>query len=251
MHGLMGYGMNWRRIVTALKPTEQILTFDQRGHGKSWKPQTGYAAEDYAEDLYLITEELGWEHFILVGHSMGGRNALEFASRFPEKVDRLIIEDIGPDSDSSAPDFYRWLFGVIPTPFDNKLKAKEFFLNEFKIRVRDRVDSPDTLGLYLYSNINELPDGKADWRFSPDAMISTVSQGIAKDRWDQIRALSMPTLLIRGEKSKLLSREVFERVLMQNPKVEGVEISNAGHWVHSDQPEEFLGVIRKFTGLPS
>ncbi|MEZ0392550.1 MAG: alpha/beta fold hydrolase [Pseudobdellovibrionaceae bacterium] len=251
LHGLMGYAMNWRRIVTGLTSTEQVLTFDQRGHGKSWKPLTGYAAEDYADDVYLITQELGWDRFILVGHSMGGRNALEFAHRFPEKVEKLVIEDIGPEGDASAPDYYRWLFGLIPTPFVNKLRAKEFFMNEFKPLVKDRSENPDTLGQYLYSNIVETPEGTADWRFSKDAMIATVIQGRAKDRWDVLRSLPMPTLVIRGERSKELSREIYQQMLFSNPRVQGVEIPNAGHWVHSDQPEEFLQVIRKFTDLPS
>ena len=61
----------------------------------------------------------------------------------------------------------------------------------------------------------------------------------------------MPTLLIRGETSKELSVEEFKRMSVANPNIEAVEIPNAGHWVHSDQPQEFLNVIRKFTGLSS
>jgi esterase len=251
LHGLMGYALNWRRIATGLQQTERILIYDQRGHGKSWKPLTGYAAEDYAQDLHLILEELGWEKIILVGHSMGGRNALEFAHLFPEKVDRLVIEDIGPEGDPKAVDYYHWLFGLIPTPFDSKLKAKEFFLNEFKSKVQGRSQNPETLGQYLYSNIIDREDGKADWRFSKEAMIASVVQGRAQDRWSELRALPMPTLVIRGENSGELSRQTFEHMVLANPRIEGVEISNAGHWVHSDQPEEFLQAIRKFTGLSS
>jgi len=249
LHGLMGYAMNWRRIVTGLGPTEQVLVYDQRGHGKSWKPLTGYSVEDYADDLFLITQELEWDHFILVGHSMGGRNALQFAHRFPEKVEKLVLEDIGPEGAPTAPDYYRWLLGIVPTPFENKLRAKEFFMNEFKPLVKGRTENPDTLGQYLYSNIIELADGTADWRFSKDAMIATVIQGRTKDRWEELRSLPMPTLVIRGENSKELSRDVYGQMLLANPRIQGVEISNAGHWVHSEQAEEFLKAIRKFTDL--
>ncbi len=251
LHGLMGYALNWRRIIKGIENTERVLVFDQRGHGKSWKPLTGYAAEDFAEDLYLITQELGWDRIILVGHSMGGRNALQFAAQFPERVEKLIIEDIGPDGDPSAPDYYRWLFSMVPTPFENKQKAKEYMMNDFKIRVKDRTQNPDTLGQYLYSNLIEDSEGKMDWRFSKDAMLMTVIQGRARERWNELRALPMPTLVIRGENSKELSHDVFKQMTLANPRVEGVEISNAGHWVHSDQPEQFLQAIRKFTDLPS
>lgn len=251
LHGLMGYGMNWRRIVKGLEGTERVLTFDQRGHGKSWQPLTGYAAEDYADDLYLILQELGWERIILVGHSMGGRNALEFAHKFPEKVEKLVIEDIGPEGDETAIDYYHWLLGLVPTPFPNKLQAKEFFLNEFKSLVAGRSQHPETLGQYLYSNIIDKPDGTADWRFSKDAIFASVVQGRAKDRWNELRSLPMPILVIRGAESNELSPEVFRQMTLANPRIEAVEIPNAGHWVHSDQPEEFLRVIRKFTGLTS
>jgi esterase len=248
LHGLMGYGLNWRKIATGLQESERVLIFDQRGHGKSWKPKTGYAPEDYAEDLYLITQELGWERFILVGHSMGGRNALMFAHKFPEKVERLIIEDIGPDSNPGAPDYYRKLFAIVPAPFPTKLAAKEFFLNEFP-KVFKITDQPETLGAYLYSNIIELQDGRADWRYDKEAMIATVVQGRAQDHWREFRTLPMPTLIIRGETSKELPRDIFLRMSVSNPRIEAVEISNAGHWVHSDQPAEFLRIIRQFTGL--
>ncbi|PIS09755.1 MAG: alpha/beta hydrolase [Bdellovibrio sp. CG10_big_fil_rev_8_21_14_0_10_47_8] len=251
LHGLMGYGLNWRKIATGLQDTERILIFDQRGHGKSWKPLTGYAPDDYADDLYLILQELGWDRIILVGHSMGGRNALAFAHKFPEKVERLVIEDMGPEGVASAPDYYRWLLDVVPTPFANKLQAKEFFMNQFKPLVKGRVENPETLGAYFYSNIQEQPDGSADWRFSKQAIIDTVVQGRANDQWDAFRALPMPTLIVRGQDSKELSREIFEKMKLANPRVEGVEIPNAGHWVHSDQSDQFLEVIRKFTGLRS
>lgn len=249
LHGLMGYSQNWRKIISGLEATERVLVYDQRGHGKSHKPLTGYAAEDYADDLFLITQELGWEQFILVGHSMGGRNALMFAHKFPEKLIKLVIEDIGPEGDLSAPDYYKWLFGLVPTPFATKLAAKEFFMNDFPDLVKGRSEQPGTLGLYLYSNIVDLPDGKADWRFSKEAMLSTVVQGRAKDHWTELRNLPVETLIIRGERSKELSHEVFQRMTLANPRIQGVEIANAGHWVHADQPQEFLKAIKQFTGL--
>jgi pimeloyl-ACP methyl ester carboxylesterase len=176
---------------------------------------------------------------------------LQFAAKFPERVEKLVIEDIGPDGDPSAPDYYRWLFSIIPTPFATKLQAKEFFMNEFKTLAKNRTQNPDTLGQYLYSNLIETEGGQVDWRFSKEAMIMVVVQGRAKERWNELRALPMPTLVIRGANSKELSHEVFRQMTFANPRVEGVEIPNAGHWVHSDQPEEFLRVIRKFTDLPS
>jgi pimeloyl-ACP methyl ester carboxylesterase len=181
---------------------------------------------------------------------MGGRNAVSFAHRHAEKVEKLIIEDIAPEGDPQAADYYRWLLGVVPTPFASKAAARDFFATDFMQQVAGRVENLQVLSAYFYSNIIELPDGRADWRFSKNAIVTSVIQGRSHDFWDEIRALPMPTLVIRGENSKELPREVFSRMKLANPRLEGVEIPNAGHWVHSDQPEEFLKVIRRFTGLP-
>src|SRR3712207_2123744 len=102
VHGLMGFLNNWKKITSFLDATERSLTYDQRGHGRSFKPDSGYMPEDYAQDLKELTDQLGWDKFILCGHSMGGRNVLVFASMYPEKVEKLIIEDIGPESNEKA-----------------------------------------------------------------------------------------------------------------------------------------------------
>jgi len=252
LHGLMGYALNWRKIISGLESTERVLAYDQRGHGKSFKPITGYASEDYADDLFLISEELGWDRFILVGHSMGARNAIMFAHKFPEKVERLVLEDIGPEGQPEAVKYYQDLLGCVPTPFASKLVAKEFFLNEFPLRLKalGGHENANTLGQYFYANLIETAEQTVDWRFSKEAIFASVKQGRAKDHWAELRQLPMPTLVVRGAESKELSREIFQRMVLANPRIEGVEIPNAGHWVHSEQSQEFLRVIRQFAGLP-
>ena len=248
LHGLMGYGLNWRTIAQGISATERVLIYDQRGHGRSWKPDTGYAPDDFAEDLFLILQELDWHKIVLVGHSMGGRNAIMFAHHFSERLERLVIEDIGPDSNPSAPDYYKKLFSLIPTPFDSKLAAKEFFMNDFPSKIRG-LGQPETLGSYLYSSIIETEDGKADFRFSPKAMIEVLVLGRVQDHWKELRQIPVPTLAIRGEHSQELTPEVFQKMILCNPRIQGVQIPDAGHWVHSDQPVAFLKALKDFTGL--
>ncbi len=247
LHGLMGYGLNFRKIASGLETTDLSLIFDQRGHGKSWQPLTGYAPEDYAEDLYLILDELGWEKINLVGHSMGGRNALLFASKFAERLDHLILEDIGPESQAGAADYYEKLLGAVPTPFPNKKAAKDFFMNEFPKNTWIRGEL-QTIGLYMYSNLVDQPDGTADWRFSRSAIIESVLLGRAKDHWREFSNLSVPTLVMRGANSPDLSSENFQKMVSSNSRVKGAQIANAGHWIHYDQAEEFVRIIKSFVG---
>lgn len=247
LHGLMGFGANWRKVVSALEPTERVLVYDQRGHGRSQKPPSGYAPEDYSGDLWKITEELGWQQFILVGHSMGGRNALNFAHRFPQKVMKLVVEDIGPEASPNAVDYYKMLLDAVPTPFASRDEARAFFQNQFRQKLQTR-ENIEVLAQFFYANMEDKPDGSVNWRFSKEAILESVEAGRREDRWDEVQQLRVPTLWVHGEKSKELSRENFEKVLQCNPMITGVEIPNAGHWVHSEQPHAFTKALQDFVG---
>ncbi len=247
LHGLMGFLNNWKKITSQLDSTEQCLCYDQRGHGRSFKPQTGYAPEDYANDLKALTEELGWDRFILVGHSMGGRNALVFTDRYPERVEKLVIEDIGPESSESSAQFFHRLLGAVPTPFKTRVEARDFFQNEFASKVRTK-ESVRAIGAFLHANLVETEEGLWDWRFYKEGILESVHAGRVQERWSEIQNLKVPTLWIRGENSQELSSETFQKVLQTNKMIQGVEIAGAGHWVHSEKPEEFTKALKNFVG---
>lgn len=246
LHGLMGSAANWRKIIPAFVDSYQILVFDQRGHGKSFHPISGFSPEDYAQDLEFILDQLGWEEKIhLVGHSLGGRNALSFAHRLPSRINKLVIEDIGPDRAIQSMDKIEFYLNEIPTPFVDKKAAKEFLTQEFPGRIGGG-KMAQTLAQYFYTNIESKKDGQADWRFSREAILASMREGRVQERWDEVRELKVPTLWVRGQQSEYLTREVYERVLASNAIIQGVEIEGAGHWVHFDQPEAFIRALQIF-----
>lgn len=246
LHGLMGSWANWRRIVKSFENHFHILAFDQRGHGKSFKPQLGYAPEDYAQDIKLILDEVGWKEGVhIVGHSMGGRNALNFTYQYPEYVEKLVIEDIGPDSSQEAVDSIKHLLSLVPVPFASKSEARKFFMNDYEDLIADNPQKK-TLSQYFYTNIVELEDGTAGWRFSLSGIIESMEKGREKARWHEVEGLQVPTLLIRGDRSKELSQDVYEKMLSLSPKVQGQVINDSGHWVHFEQPEDFIDSLRHF-----
>ncbi len=237
LHGLMGSWTNWRRILTAFEKEYQILSYDQRGHGRSFKPEANYRPEDYAEDLRIILDELKWEKVTLVGHSMGGRNAFVFAAQNPHRIEKLVIEDIGPEGSAESVRKTELIFSKVPTPFTDKRVAKDTILNAFEDQV---------LAQYLYSNIAEVEPNLFDWRFSKNAILQSIREGRNRDRWDYWEDVKNETLLIRGAQSDELDHATFEKMLESNPYAKGVEIPNAGHWVHSDQPLLFIEELKKF-----
>lgn len=247
LHGLMGFGVNWMRITPAFKTTHQILIYDQRGHGRSFQPQSGYSPRDYAEDLRKILDELDWPKIELVGHSMGGRNALEFTHTYPQRVEKLVVEDIGPSMNQYGSSFVSGLLDFIPIPFENREIAKRFFEVDFVEKYAD-LENPNGLAQFLSANLQEGPDKRLIWKFYLPGIRESLVQGRAEERWHEIEALRVPTLWIRGEKSKDLKLEIFNEILRRNPLIKGVEIKNAGHWIHSDQPQDFIATLLGFLG---
>lgn len=245
LHGLMGAGGNWRRITPAFENDYEILTFDQRGHGRSFQPENGYSPTDFATDLAMIVKELGWEKIHLVGHSMGGRNALEFASLFPQRTDKLVVEDISAGRAKGAMDTIDRLIAAVPTPFPSREAAKEFFEKRYESLISFH-PQPKVIRQFLWGNMEEKPDGTMDWRFYKPGILEALRIGHTYDRWEQIDHLKVPTLWMRGEHSTDLTRPQFEEILKRNPKIRGVEIPGAGHWIHFDQPDAFIRVLKDF-----
>jgi esterase len=245
LHGLMGSAANWRKVTSYLEKAYHILAFDQRGHGRSLKPASGYQPEDYATDLARILDDLGWEKILLVGHSMGGRNAMAFTRLWPQRVIGLVIEDIGPNSREEGVRRIENLIGMVPTPFVDRKKAKEFLLEKFPDLLGGDPGAM-TLAQYFYSNIEEKEGGGADWRFNKEGVLATLRGWAGVDNWPLLAALKVPTLVVRGEHSGDLPQDIFARMVAANPLIRGVEIPEAGHWVHYDQPETFVRELTKF-----
>lgn len=244
----MGSLANWRRISPRFENDFQILLLDQRGHGRSFHPDGGYAPVDYAKDLAFILDELGWDRIHLVGHSMGGRNALEFANLFPKRTTQLVVEDIGPEGNQEAIDHIERLLAAVPTPFPNRLEAKAFFENDYASRIAWYPQS-QVVATFLYTNLVEQPDGTQDWRFSKQGVLESVRAGRDRDRWDLVKNLSVPTLWLRGGQSQDLPRPIFEKILSLNPYIQGHEIPDSGHWIHFDQPDAFIAQLKEFLTL--
>lgn len=250
LHGTMGYAANWRRVARHFEDRFEVLVFDQRGHGRSFQPAIGYAARDFAGDLEQILDALGWNQVNLVGHSMGGRVAYRFAAEHPERVVKLVIEDIGPTNHPTSASLVVRMLDAVPVPFSSKAAAKDYFHTTF-VEAFNYENNVRGLAEYLYANITENGKGQAVWRFFEPGIRESVAQARADQSWEDIANLRSPTLLMRGEFSKDLPRDVFDKMLQLNNRIEGLEIKNSGHWIHSEQPERFIQALEEFLSRPS
>jgi len=240
LHGLMGFAANWGKVWPTLHTNRSVLVLDQRGHGRSPKPQTGYSPSDYAGDLAALLDFLQWDRAHIVGHSMGGRVALRFASLHPDRTASLTMEDSGAESRPDRVNWIRDLLASVPTPFPNRELAKTFFTEHFK-------DDPMTGG-FLHANLEQNEDGTLDWRFHAPGMIETVETGRATNAMKEFSELKAPTLIVRGGRSVEFPAPEAKAMAESRANAELVTIEGAGHFVHAEKPQEFTSALIRFLG---
>jgi len=238
LHGLMGFAANWGKVWPELHLHRRVLVLDQRGHGKSPKPITGYSPTDYAHDLRGLLDHLGWEKAHILGHSMGGRVALRFCSLYPERGQSLTLEDSGTDSRPERVLWIRDLLASIPTPFRDREEAKRFFADRFK-------HDPMTGG-FLHMNLEPKSDGGLDWRFYAPGMIETVQTGRATDANSEFTNLKLPILIVRGSKSEEFPQLEADQMARTQYRASLATIEGASHFVHAEKPQEFNSALTNF-----
>ncbi len=238
LHGLMGFSANWGKIWPELHHRRPVLVLDQRGHGRSPKPHSGYTPTDYSKDLKGLLEKLGWNRCHIVGHSMGGRVALRFCSLYPEIASSLTMEDSGADARPERVSWIQDLLASVPTPFSDRESAKKWFSDNFK-------HDPMTGG-FLHANLELKANGVLDWRFHAPGMIETVETGRATDAMREFSDLALPTLLVRGELSKELPAAEAKHMTESRAGVTLVTIEGAGHFVHAEKAQDFTRALAQF-----
>lgn len=244
LHGLMGFGNNWKTFARHFESHYQVLIYDQRGHGRSFQPAKGYGLVDYAQDLKEILQELEWSQIHLVGHSLGGRVAAYFAQHFPDKVKKLALIDIGPVSDMQSMLSIEEKIKFVPTPFASRDEARAFFDGPFLQKYNN-----ETVKQFFYANLDHNEKGEMNWRFYLPGILETLWQARVGNQWVAYEGFRVPTLLVRGERSQDLTHELYAEVLQRNAKIKGYEIAGAGHWVHVEKPQELLQIFEDFLDL--
>ena len=241
LHGGLQQAHSWDFVSLPLCVEYRVFALDARGHGDTqWAPDGDYSVEAHESDLAGFAETSGLEKFILVGHSMGGRNAYVYTSNHPERVKALVIVDTGPETEPQGRDRIR-RFRELP----DELDSYEIFaerIQEYTGRSREQV-----MGALKYS-IRPRPDGKWTWKYdkllrSPDY---TSKDWPPEKLWECLGRIQCPTLVIRGSESDIFAPEVLEGMLRVIPGSTSAVVHGAGHLVAGDNPVGFLEALRTF-----
>jgi len=244
LHGLRGYAETWQAAAEQLPGRFRPLALDQRGRGGSdWGPWQGYWAGQYVSDLESFIDQLGLERFVLIGHSMGGTNAIVYTARHPDRVAALVIEDMGPGASTGSAGSSRIKGELGGTP--------DFFASWSEVDAYWRAQRPnapiEALRSRLKHTLRELPDGRIAWRYDLDGIRrARMEPSLQIDLWPYVADLRCPTLVIRGAQSDFLARDTAEEMVRRNSNLRWVEIAHASHYVHDDNFPDFNHALSQF-----
>lgn len=235
-HGLFGQGRNWTQAAKALSAEHRVLLLDMPNHGRSPWTETF----DYLELAELVAAELGDEPVALVGHSMGGKIAMCLALRHPELVERLAVVDVAPVAYPSGREFVGYIEtmqGLDLAALGSRSEAEE--------ALREAVPNP-VVRSFLLQNLRRSDDGW-HWQLNLDLLGDSMpgltgwpAEALGEATYDG------PVLWVGGADSDYIADEHAEEMDRRFPRNRRVLVKGAGHWVHSEQPEVFLEVLRRF-----
>lgn len=250
LHGLYGSSDNWMGIANNLKNDFEIFIPDLRNHGQS--PHS--SVMDYSlmrEDIYEFFLTNNIEKAILLGHSMGGRIAIDFALSYPEKISHLIVADISPRPYNESKN-YKILFKHHKLIIEKLLSIK---IEEYQDRkqISDMLIKKlydERLVAFLLKNLKRDKEKNFYWAINLPIIsqqLETILRGDTEtDISKHFNTTGFPVLFIKGGLSSYLTSADYDFIKQLFPYAEIEEIENAGHWLHAEQPEIFVKKIRDF-----
>ncbi|WP_067437295.1 alpha/beta fold hydrolase [Nocardioides jensenii] len=242
-HGLFGQGKNWTQIAKSLAPDHRVTLVDMPNHGRSgWTEHLDYVAfADRLAELFSAEDPVA-----LVGHSMGGKIAMVLALRHPELVERLVVVDMSPVVYANGSEFGGFIAGMQSMDLD---------------RLERRTDADaalaqaapnTTVRSFLLQNLRRDGDG---WRWQPNldllARELDVLGSWPEERLGDVSPYDGRVLWIAGARSPYVTDDYAPAMLRWFPRAARITVKDAGHWVHSEQPEIFQQVLRRFLAAGS
>jgi len=235
MHGLMGSSDNWLTVTKPIAEKHKVYLTDQRNHGRSPRSDI-FTYQAMADDLYEFIEKNNINNPIIVGHSMGGKIAMKFASQHQDLISKLVIVDI-------APRYYPPHHQHILAGLHNVDLASLQTRNQADELLSIHITEPD-VRMFLLKNLYRDENGNFAWRVNLKvitAEIENIGESLPENT-----SISVPTLFIHGEYSDYILPSDIQHIRQIFSDVELISIPRCGHWVQAEKPQEFLEALFGF-----
>lgn len=235
LHGGACAAADWREVAAALAGDFHLTAPDLRGCGESpWDPELRYGVRQMVADVRELAALLGLGRYVLAGHSLGAVAAVLHAAEHPAELRAVVLEDGGPADRTSPP-------SLPATPLS--FASGEEALAYLRPAARHRLPG------WLVDTRFRADGDRLVWRADMEGRIRWADAGgepLLPALWPHVERMAVPALLVRGAESSPFPREVAERMAASNPLIRLVEIPEAGHLVHYEQPDAFAAEVRAF-----
>ena len=236
LHGLFGSLDNWITLAKNFSEHFHVYLVDQRNHGKSFHSDE-FSYEHMAEDLHGFLIQHSIQNPIILGHSMGGKTAMLFATQHPEMLEKLIVVDIAP---KTYPVHHHQIIEGLKSLNLGNIERRSDADKQLAIHIPQ-----DDTRQFLLKNITRSENGGFKWKMNLLAIekeIETIGYGLSENT-----VFEKETLFIRGLKSDYIQDKDIDLIQehFPNSKLESVE--NAGHWVHAQAPQELFNLVINFS----
>ena len=236
LHGFLGMGDNWKTLGKEFSDAGyQVHLVDQRNHGRSfWSDTFNY--EVLAEDIKRYCDKHDLKNIILMGHSMGGKTAMLFATLYPELLDKLIIADISP---RFYPVHHEWILnGLSALDFD-KIESRSEADKALSKHIKEK-----GIRQFLLKNLYWKEKGRLALRLNLEVLKREVAE--VGEALPSYATYNKETLFLRGDRSEYIGVEDESIIKNYFPNATIETIPNAGHWLHAENPEAFYDAVMRF-----
>jgi pimeloyl-ACP methyl ester carboxylesterase len=235
LHGLFGSADNWHFVAQRLAERFHVFAVDQRNHGQSpHDDEMDYPLMAADVENFFIAQKIA--SAFVIGHSMGGKTAMQFALQFPNRVEKLVVADMAP---RAYPPAHAPIFAALLALDLSAFQTRQQLENALAPEIPDLA-----LRRFLLKNLGRNDNGAFYWKMNLSGLAKNYPQLCAAVNAEI--PFTKPTLFLRGGKSKYISAADEPEIFRLFPAAKIQTIAGANHWVHADAPEEFLKSVLDF-----
>lgn len=228
LHGFLGMSDNWKTLGNKYAENFEVHLIDQRNHGRSFHSEE-FSYDLMVDDLKNYIDFHNLENCILLGHSMGGKTAMQFALTYPDLIQKLIIADIAPKTYPAHHQYILKALSEVDFSIQTSRKEIEEVLNNY-IPEKGVIQ-------FLMKNIYRKEKTELAYRFNLPILLNEYHEVVTS--FQSTNVFNKPTLFLKGSNSNYITSDDRVTIERNFSNADIKEISNSGHWLHAEQPQEF------------